>query len=104
MGFFMWYCVSNSRTITRTITVPIYFDNTQHDIQINAPETTQITVAGIRDTIQKTYSLGALHIDAQKLTNGKQLVHATYKNFLLPSAVKVLNCMPIEVEITPLEQ
>jgi len=103
MGFFIWYSISNSRTITRTITVPIYFDNTQADIRIDAPETTQISVSGTRSTLNASRDLGAIHFDSSKLSQGKKLLHATYKNFLLPSAVKVLNCMPIEVSITPLE-
>jgi hypothetical protein len=104
MGFFIWYSVSNSRTITRTISVPIYFTDSKADIQINAPESTQITIAGTRGDIQKTVQAGAIHFEGSQLSVGKKTVRPTYKNFLLPSAVKVLNYMPIEVSITPREQ
>lgn len=103
MGFFMWYCVSSSRTIIRTIKLPVYFDNIKNDIKIQAPESIQLTLSGTRSLIRASYNTGALHFDSSELPPGKKLLHATYKNFLLPSTVKVLNCMPIEVSITSLE-
>lgn len=104
MGFFAWYCISRSQTIVRTIHVPIYFDNVTPDIQINAPETTPITIAGTRDSIKESCTLAALHFDSAQWSIGKRLLHATYQNFLLPSAVKLLNYMPIEVSITRLSE
>ncbi|MBY0109615.1 MAG: hypothetical protein K2X90_00720 [Candidatus Babeliaceae bacterium] len=103
MGFFMWYCVSSSRTIIRTINLPVYFDNIKSNIKIQAPESMQLTLSGTRGLIKASYTTGALHFDSTELTLGKKLLHPTYKNFLLPSAVKVLNCMPIEVSITSFE-
>jgi hypothetical protein len=100
MGFFIWHSVSSSRIITRIINVPIYFDNIKTDMHIHAPESSDITIAGVRKDIQKTYQHGAIHVDSTNLSAGKQLVHITYKNFLLPSAVKVLNYNPLEVTLT----
>lgn len=104
MGFFAWYCISSSLTLTRTITVPIFFDNCPADKRIDAPEVTQISLSGSRSTINASRSLGALHFDSSTFTSGKKLLYPSYKNFLLPSAVKVLNCMPIEVTITSVKQ
>lgn len=104
MGFFAWYCISSSQTVVRTIHVPIYFDNVRADMHIDAPETTSITLAGTRNSIKTSSTMGAVHFDSAQYSTGKRLLHATYQNFLLPSAVKLLNCMPIEVSITTVEQ
>jgi YbbR domain-containing protein len=101
MGFFVWYSISSTRTVARTLTIPVYFDNMKEGMQIDSAEQTAITVAGTRDLIQKVSEIGSLHIDTTELSHGKQLIHASYKNFMLPTAIKVVNCMPIEVTFAP---
>ena len=100
MGFFMWYCISNSLTITHTFAIPIYFDNVDQTQTIQAPATTQITLSGSRALLNSCRSWAALHFDGAQFSAGKRILRATYRNFLLPSAVKVVDCMPVEVTVT----
>jgi hypothetical protein len=97
MGFFIWYVISQSYAITRTLTLPLYFDNLSPERTISAPETSEITLRGPRHLIQKSISSGAMHINVQQLPAGKHLVAPNRENLLLPSAVMVINYNPIEL-------
>lgn len=99
MGFFVWYVVSESRTITASFQIPVYFDNAPEN-SIKASETTGITLQGTRKVIQYSKSHGALHFDGAKLKSGTHIAHIKKENLLLPSSAKVLNYIPIEVTLT----
>lgn len=102
MGFFVWYAISDFRIISSTFAIPIYFDNILPEQRISAPERSEITLSGNRHLIQKSRSTGALHFNVQKLTPGTHVVFPRTENLLLPSAVKVINYNPIEIELTSL--
>ncbi len=100
MGFFMWYTISEFRILTITHKIPVYFDNVSQEQQIDAPEEVDITLSGTARQLYKSQKIGALHFNAHKLSPGKQLIHISPENLLLPHTTKVVNYTPIEVTFT----
>lgn|GEM_PF-5951558 len=102
MGFFAWYVISESRTITAEIPLAIYFDNLAPESRIEAPEHTDVTLQGTKNIIQKSRAIGALHFDAKTFLPGRHRILPGPENLLLPTAAKVLNYNPIEITLLSL--
>lgn len=97
MGFFVWYCISESYTQQQHLKLPLFFYNSVATETINAPESVDVTVAGVRSALRAAHAHGAVHIDAKTLKDGEQLVHVSTENLLLPSGAKMLNYTPIVI-------
>lgn len=95
LGYMFWYMFGSSHTITTWITVPLSFYNRPAHTLIDAPESIALKIAGKRDDIRSLdLNQVAIHIDAQKLHEGKNLLTINAQKLLLPDTIKTLHCIP----------
>lgn len=99
MGFFLWYSISQTRIVTRTMALPIYFDNLSPEQSLQAPEEAIVTVRSTASTLRKYKDTAGIHINAQSLPAGTHLFFPGKENFLLPSNVHVIEYQPIKIHI-----
>lgn len=96
LGYTFWYMFGSSHTITAWITVPLSFYNTPIHTSIKAPESISLKIAGKRDDIRSLdLNQVAIHIDAQDLHEGKNLLTINAQKLLLPDTIKTLHYIPI---------
>lgn len=97
----LWYVLSQSRVVYHTISVPVCFYNVAQNINIMAPETIDVTVAGKRQDIRALLgSSCGIHIDATTLHENTNRLSLTENNIFLPHNISMVHCNPTYVEIT----
>lgn len=98
-GYIFWTTMSERHVTQVTLNAPVSFFH-QEGLVLDAPEAISVTLAAPR---KKLYGLTrdlALHIDAQKLTQGKNTVRITEQNLFLPPSVKLIHYTPEKIAIT----
>lgn len=96
----VWSIIGQYQLVSVWTTVPLCFYN-QESFAIQAPEYVHVQLYGKRN--QFAYcdvSQLALHIDADFLTEGKQLFIPTARNLLVGEGISVLNYSPSNLIIT----
>lgn len=104
VGYSLWHVLGNSHTTTIQCSVPLCFYNIPTGKTINAPEQISIQIIGKRSDIRSldTEQL-ALHIDAELLHDGKNLLAITQNALFLPESMKLIHYSPSNpiVELIP---
>lgn len=107
LGYTFWYIFGNSHTSTVWITVPLCFYNVPTAQTIRAPETISIKVAGKRSDLRSLDPEQlAIHINAEKLQHGRNILALTDDALFLPNFIKLVHYTPSNpmVEILPLNE
>lgn len=105
LGYTFWYIFGNSHTSTAWITIPLCFYNVPEAQTIRAPETISVKVAGKRSDLRSLDPEQlAIHINAEKLKLGRNLISITDEALFLPESIKLVHYNPSNptVEIIPL--
>lgn len=94
-GFGFWYIFGAMQTGTARIAVPLYFYNVPEHATITAPETIMAQISGKRSIIRALNQEAiALHIDAQTLHEGANLLTSDHATIFLPEALKLVHYLP----------
>ena len=104
LGYSFWYIFGSSHTTAVQLTVPLCFYNVPTNNNVNAPESVSIKIAGKRSDIRALdIEQIAVHIDAEQLHEGKNLLTVTQETLLLPESIKLIHYSPSNptVELIP---
>ncbi len=95
LGYTFWYIFGNFHTTTAWITVPLCFYNVPIENSIKAPEFLSVKIAGKRAEL-RSLDLNelAIHINAEFLQEGKNLLSITPDTFFLPESIKLVHYSP----------
>lgn len=105
IGFYIWHTVHQYINITKSLTVPLLFYNTQTDI-IQAPDYLKIYVSGTPRAMHNLLREDmAVHIDAKSLPYDKQTpLIINSHNLFLPNSIKLLSyTIPIVARLSSSE-
>lgn len=96
LGYTFWHIFGNFHTTTAWITVPLCFYNVSTERSIHAPESLSIKITGKRSDLRTldTSEL-AVHVNAERLCEGKNLLTITPETFFLPESIKLVHYAPI---------
>src|SRR3990172_9535257 len=87
LGYTFWYIFGNSHTCTAWITVPLCFYNVPTAQTVRAPETISVKIAGKRADLRALDPEQlAIHINAQELQQGRNLITITNDALFLPNS------------------
>lgn len=104
IGLMTWSILNETYRSHLTLTVPVCFYNVSQQYTISAPEQAYITISGtpaqVRNLDQKSI---AVHIDAQKLVPGTNVIDMTSKNLLLPPQLSLVKYKPIQLTLNNAE-
>jgi hypothetical protein len=95
----------NSHTATAWITVPLCFYNVPEARTVHAPETISVKIAGKRADLRSLDPEQlAIHVNAEKLKTGRNLISIPQDALFLPESIKLVHYTPSNptVEIIPL--
>jgi len=96
LGFFLWLFISSLHKATLWIEVPVSFYNQQDRVITYAPETVHVQLSGYRNAIRAIDCQQlAVHIDAQELHAGKNILAIKNNHLLLPDSISVVNYCPL---------
>lgn len=107
LGYTFWHIFGNSHTSTAWITIPLCFYNVPEAQTVRAPETISIKVAGKRSELRALDPTQlAIHINAERLQLGRNLITITDDALFLPHSIKLVQYNPSNptVEILPITQ
>lgn len=94
-GYTFWYVFGQSHTSSAWITVPLCFYNVPKQTVIKGPETISLKIIGKRSELRLLdIDQLAIHINAEELTQGKNLLTITEKSILLPEPIKLVHYSP----------
>lgn len=95
LGYTFWYIFSHSHIATAWITIPLCFYNVPTHNSIRAPETVSVKIAGKRADLRSldTHEL-AIHVNADKLREGKNVLTITPETIFLPESIKLVHYSP----------
>lgn len=92
LGYTFWYVFGQSHTSTAWITLPLCFYNVPKQTMIKGPETMALKIIGKRSDLRLLdIDTLAIHINAEELTHGKNLVTITEKSIFLPESIKLVD-------------
>jgi hypothetical protein len=95
LGYTFWYIFGHSHTITTWITVPLTFYNVPQYNTVKAPEYVSLKISGKRADISALdITELAIHINAQKLQEGPNLLPITSESLFLPPSIKLVHYSP----------
>ena len=95
LGYTFWYIFGQSHTITAWISVPLSFYNVPQHTSLTAPEYISLKITGKRSDITALdLSALAIHIDAQKLHEGANLIALSSQSLFLPHTIKLVHYSP----------
>jgi hypothetical protein len=106
-GYTFWYVFGQSHTSSAWITVPLCFYNVPKEVVIKGPETISLKIIAKRSDLRILYpdhfDKLAIHINAEELTQGKNLLTLTEQSILLPPQIKLVHYSPSNptVELVP---
>ncbi len=104
-GYTLWYAFGQSHTSSAWITVPLCFYNVPKEVVIKGPETISLKIIGKRSELRLLdIDQLAIHINAEELAHGKNLLTFTEKSILLPEPIKLVHYSPSNptVELVPM--
>jgi hypothetical protein len=107
LGYTFWYIFGNSHTSTAWVTVPLCFYNVATTQTVHAPETISLKIAGKRSDLRALDPEQlAIHINAEQLHSGRNLITLTDEALFLPNSIKLVHYTPSNptVEILPLNE
>lgn len=100
IGYHIWLIISSWVPAYRWVDVPLCFYNTSEHINIDAPESVRIMLAGSRLALANLdIPKLAVHIDTHTLINGKNSLILSDHQLLLPSQLHVVDWSPSNVII-----
>ncbi len=95
LGYTFWYIFGSSHTANAWITVPLCFYNVSEKTIIKAPETISLKVAGKRVDLRSLDPQQlAIHVNASKLSPGRNLLTLTDDTLFLPASIKLVHYNP----------
>ncbi len=95
LGYTFWYIFGNSHTTTAWITIPLCFYNVQKENSVKAPEMLSLKIAGKRTVLRSLDARDlAIHVDAARLQEGKNLLTITPETIFLPESIKLVHYSP----------
>lgn len=100
IGYHIWLILGSWIPAYRWIEAPLCFYNTAENIQLNAPESVLIAVAGQRTTLANLDTCAlAVHIDTHTLVDGNNALILSDHQLLLPPHIHVVDWSPSNVAI-----
>ena len=107
LGYTFWYIFGTFHTSTAWVEVPLCFYNVPYECKVMSPETITIKICGVRSTLRSLdIEQLAIHINAQKLHPGKNLLTIDEQALFLPDSIKLVHYSPSNpiVELLPLDK
>ena len=104
IGYSFWHIFGGSHTAAVTVSVPLCFYNIPTETQLNAPESISVKLTGKRTDLRALdHTHLALHINATNLKKGKNLLHLSKEELLLPQTIQLVQYAPSNptVELLP---
>lgn len=96
LGYTFWYILSSSHTSTAWINIPLCFYNIPEQKSVNAPEGLSVKIAGKRSELRMLdLDELAIHIDAEQLRDGRNVLAITPETIFLPEQIKLVHYSPL---------
>jgi len=100
LGYICWSVISQSHTDDVWMEVPVGFYQTEQTVQIEAPETMHIRVAGKRSDLKKLDTTKtAAHINGKYLKEGDNTVVFSDTDIIVPEQIEVTEWAPKEIQV-----
>lgn len=104
-GITLWYLFRQASYDTISVEIPVCFYNLSPSMNIKAPSTINITLAGTRKELQNLdLPQLALHLDATRFSKPRTYVAIESQHLFLPTAIKLVRYSPAPVLIELLLQ
>jgi hypothetical protein len=101
LGYSLWSILSQKTISSRFIEIPLCFYNTTQHTNLEAPEFVAVTLSGSRINLKNLdINQLALHVNAQNLSSGPNLIVPDRHNLLLPETINVLHYKPTNIMVT----
>jgi YbbR domain-containing protein len=97
-GYTLWTTMSEHNKVQVALQAPLSFYN-QSGLELEAPESVLVTVAGARDSLYQLTRDLAVHIDAKNLQEGQNTIALLEKDLLLPETIKLVHCSPKTITV-----
>lgn len=95
-GFTFWYIFGNLHSSTAWITVPLCFYNIPQNCQLKGPDSISLKITGKRSDLRALdIEQLAIHINANRLKHGKNLLYINQDTIFLPDAIKLVHYCPL---------
>jgi hypothetical protein len=105
IGYGIWSTLSSLHSHTAVFQAPICFYNEGANKHIEAPDYITIQVQSKKEILKSIDTKNiAVHIDAQSLHNGPNLLTVNHATLFLPQSVNVVHCNPANIVITVKEK
>lgn len=100
IGIMLWLTYSNP-LVQCSLELPLSFYHVDEQHEISSPDYITVLLQAKRNNLYLTdFAESAIHIDAQHLKKGINLVSITENDICLPEVGTVLNYSPRSIEIT----
>ncbi len=100
-GYLAWSVISYSHADSTWVNVPVCFSSSETAMQVMAPETIKINLAGKRcDLRLLDTNATAVHIDTRDLRNGEQSIELSETHVLIPDSIQVVGFAPTHINVT----
>ncbi len=99
-GYTLWSGFTEHHKIQKAVGIPLSFFNAPEKIQIDAPETVQLTLYGTRRALAAAHYEGSVHCNGSKLTEGTHTVALHDQQIFLPKTVLLLHCVPDKITLS----
>lgn len=97
-GYSLWNTMSEPYKKLVTLQAPVSFYQSQGKI-IEGPDTVTVSISAPRKELYQLTKHLAVHIDAQNLQEGNNLVKLGTEHLLLPESVNLITCFPEAVTV-----
>lgn len=95
LGYTFWYIFGNFHIATTWITLPLCFYNVSEHHKVKAPESVSVKVSGKRSDLRSLDIENlAIHVNASRLKEGKNILRITPETIFLPESIKVVHYTP----------
>jgi hypothetical protein len=99
-GSSLWYMLSQSRTDTIALDIPLCFYGTEKITHLDAPDKIHVTLCGIRaDLVALNIEQLIAHVDACKLNPKSSYVTIESHNIFLPATIKLVHYSPAPIPV-----
>lgn len=101
IGYLFWSILCEAYTTSAWFSVPLCFYNNTGNVQIIAPDTVEIQLAGKRSQLScLDVKHLAAHISVQELKSGPQAYVLTAEHLFLPPQIALISYKPNNLTIT----
>lgn len=99
-GYLTWSMLGLSHADTAWINIPVCFTSSETALNITAPETVRVRLAGKRSELRLLDTKAtAVHIDTRDLREGEQSIELSDRYVFIPDSLHVVGWAPTHINI-----